>query len=157
MYIIFYTFIVGKGVIITKFKQKAGGGRASRDQGKDKRDSDALACMRVWDAPSSFSTLSTFYYVVYVSSLSLSDPPIPWYVYCVVLPVAITVMSGVRWEWWGGTEHEQGHNHPTEGERHHHTVPSCHRSTHSKHSERWLYYHGTLPYNSTFWRTAKTV
>ena len=40
--------VAGKGVIITKFKQKAGGGgRASRDQGKDKKDSDALACMRV--------------------------------------------------------------------------------------------------------------
>eukprot|EP01035_Chromulina_nebulosa_P026731 gene26731-35038_t len=40
----------GKGVIITKFKQKAGGGgRASRDLGKDKKDSDALACMRVCD------------------------------------------------------------------------------------------------------------
>jgi len=38
----------GKGVIMTKFKEKAGGGgKASRDKGRSKKDSDAVACMRV--------------------------------------------------------------------------------------------------------------
>lgn len=48
----------GKGVIITKFKQKAGGGRkASRDSGK--LESDAVASMRVREMTRSFSPLSS--------------------------------------------------------------------------------------------------